>query len=182
MSDFFSSLNDAHAAELHAAPIFFVATAPRAGRINLSPKGGDSLRVLSPVTVAWLDMTGSGNETAAHLLDDGRITLMVCSFTRTANILRLYGHARSVQPADAEWGGLIGHFPETPGTRQIFVMAIESVQTSCGYAVPLMELVTPRETLRKFALNRGEAGLARYRACNLTSIDGLPTGLTNYEE
>lgn len=182
MSDFFPSLEPAHVAELEAAPVFFVATAPRQGRINLSPKGGDTLRALSPVTVAWLDMTGSGNETAAHLLDDGRITLMACSFTRRTNILRLYGHARSVQPADAEWPALISHFLETPGTRQIFVMTVESVQTSCGYAVPVMELVTPRDTLHKWARNRGEAAVARYRARNLTSIDGLPTGLTNYEE
>lgn len=180
MAEFFQSLDPKHEALLAAAPVYFVATAPKDGRINLSPKGMDTLRVISPTEVAYLDLTGSGNETAAHLLDDGRITLMVCSFDRTAMILRLYGKGRSVQPADAQWAELVARFPQTPGTRQIVVIAIDSVQTSCGYAVPVMDVVRERDTLRKYAANLGEDAMLEMRAKTLHSIDGLPTGLTNY--
>ena len=177
MADFFDKLEPAHAQMLTDAPLYFVATAAAEGRINLSPKGYDTLRVLSPETVAYLDLTGSGNETAAHLLQVNRITLMVCSFNRNALILRVYGSARSVKPGDAEWPELIAQFDELPGTRQIFVISVESVQTSCGYAVPQMEVVAERETLIKYAENKGPEGLADYRQQkNLFSIDGFPTG------
>lgn len=178
MAQFFDALEPDHEKALADAPVFFVATAAPQGRINLSPKGMDTLRVLSPSQIAYLDLTGSGNETAAHILADNRITLMICSFTRTALILRVYGRARSVQPGDAEWGGLIGHFPDIAGTRQIFVIDVESVQTSCGYAVPQMELRAERQTLVKWAENKGQQGLTEYRFTkNQVSIDGLPTGL-----
>lgn len=180
MADFFTALEPRHEALLAAAPVYFIATAPKDGRINLSPKGMDTLRVISPAEVAYLDLSGSGNETAAHLLDDGRITLMVCSFDRTAMILRLYGHGRSVQPADAGWADLLAHFPDIPGTRQIIRINIDSVQTSCGYAVPVMDVVRERDTLRKYAASLGEDALLEKRARNLQSIDGLPTGLSNY--
>ncbi|MGD9810182.1 MAG: pyridoxamine 5'-phosphate oxidase family protein [Sphingobium sp.] len=179
MAQFFSSLEPDHEQELLAAPVFFVASAPKNGRINLSPKGMDTLRVLSPNRIAYLDLTGSGNETAAHLKEDDRITLMVCSFTRKALILRVYGHARNVQPGEQEWGDLIAHFDEIPGTRQIFVIEVDSVQTSCGYAVPQMELVAERQTLRKWAEGQSDEQLRDYRARkNSTSIDGHPTGIT----
>lgn len=180
MAEFFSALEPQHSEALASAPVFFVATAPKEGRINLSPKGMDTLRVLSPTRIAYLDLTGSGNETAAHLLENDRITLMICSFTRTAQILRVYGHAHNVQPSDAGWDALISHFSPIAGTRQIFVIDVDCVQTSCGYAVPQMELVAERQTLVKWAEGKGADGLAEYRSAkNTLSIDGLPTGLQN---
>ena len=178
MAEFFSELTESHRNALETAPVFFVATAPSEGRINLSPKGMDSLRVLSPSQIAYLDLTGSGNETAAHLMENERITLMVCSFTRTALILRVYGKAKNVQPGDEEWDTLLARFPAMAGTRQIFVIDIESVQTSCGYAVPQMEMVAERQTLLKWAKGQSDEGLAEYRSRkNMVSIDGRPTGL-----
>lgn len=178
MAQFFPALEPAHEQMLAEAPMFFVATAAADGRVNVSPKGLDTLRVLSPEQLAYLDLTGSGNETAAHLLQINRITLMICSFTRTALILRVYGTARSVQPGDGEWDALLANFPQIPGTRQIFVIDIETVQTSCGYAVPQMELVAHRDTLVKWAQNKGPQELSAYRAeKNLLSIDSYPTGL-----
>ena len=177
MAEFFPSLEPAHEELLTMAPLFFVATAAAEGRVNLSPKGLDTLRVLSPTRLAYLDLTGSGNETAAHILQCNRITLMVCSFTRSAMILRIYGKARSVQPGDDEWDALLAQFPEIPGTRQIFVIEVETVQTSCGYAVPQMELVAHRQTLVKWAEAKTPQELQEYRTKNnLTSIDSYPTG------
>ncbi len=178
MAEFFTALEQSHREALESAPVYFVATAPAQGRINLSPKGMDSLRVLGPTRIAYLDLTGSGNETAAHLLENDRITLMICSFTRNALILRVYGRGRSIQPGDAEWDDLIAHFPVIAGTRQIFSIDVETVQTSCGYAVPQMELVAERQTLVKWAEGKGDEGLADYRSTkNMVSIDGMPTGL-----
>lgn len=180
MAEFFDALEPAHEEALESAPVFFVATAASEGRINLSPKGMDSLRVLSQKQIAYLDLTGSGNETAAHILANNRITLMICSFTRKALILRIYGQARSVKPRDADWQELRSQFGDFPGVRQIFVIDIDSVQTSCGYAVPQMELVAERQTLVKWAEGKGEDGLIDYRKTkNTVSIDGLPTGLNS---
>jgi len=178
MAEFFSALEPKHEDALRAAPVFFVATAPRDGRINLSPKGMDTLRVLSPTQIAYLDLTGSGNETAAHLRVDNRITLMICSFTRNALILRAYGKARNIQPGEDEWDELLPHFTDIAGSRQIFVIDVETVQTSCGYAVPEMELVAERQTLRKWAEGKAPEQLNEYRTLkNSVSIDGLPTGI-----
>lgn len=129
--------------------LFFVATAPLSaeGRINLSPKGGDCLRVLSPHQVAYLDVHGSGNETAAHLLENGRATLMFCAFEGEPNILRLYGQGRVVLPGQAEWDGLAAQFTLYPNTRQIFVFEITRVQTSCGFGVPLYDYQGERTEL-----------------------------------
>jgi len=178
MAEIFAALEQSHREALEAAPVYFVATAPAEGRINLSPKGMDSLRVLSPTRLAYLDLTGSGNETAAHLLENDRITLMIYSFNRNALILRVYGRGRSVQAGDSEWDCLIGKFPAIAGIRQIFSIDVETVQTSCGYAVPQMELIAERQTLVKWAEGKGEQGLADYRSTkNMVSIDGMPTGL-----
>jgi len=158
-------------------PIFFVASAPLSGEghVNLSPKGQDCLRVFSPQQVGYLDLTGSGNETAAHLAENGRITLMFCAFQGAPRILRLYGTGRVVVPASADWAALRPHFPAMPGARQIIVADIHRVQTSCGMAVPLLDYVAPRENLHIWAAAKGEDGLAAYRAeKNHTSIDGLP--------
>lgn len=160
-----------------AQPLFFVATAPLAadGHVNLSPRGLDTFRVLGPREVAWLDLTGSGNESAAHLAENGRITVMFCAFSGPARILRLYGRGRVVLPGDAAWEDLRQHFPELPGVRQMVRVAVERVQTSCGYGVPLMELAGQRDELTAWAQRKGDAGIADYRRRNNTvSIDGLP--------
>ena len=179
MAEFFDALNDKHIAMITAQPVFFVATAAAEGRINLSPKGYDAFRVLSPARVAYLDLGGSGNATHAHLAADqadaGRITLMFCNFQQPALILRIYGRGRAVLPQDAEWEALAAHFALLPGTRQIFEIAVESVQTSCGYGVPLMHLETERETLVKYHRQADPAAWEAKTAGRTRSIDGLPT-------
>lgn len=142
----------------------------------------DSLRVLSDSRVAYLDLTGSGNETAAHLKHDGRMTLMFCSFGADPQILRLYGRGRSVRRQDAEWDELRPRFPDLPGERQLIVLDVEAVQTSCGYAVPRFDYLGERDTLARWAEKKGAAGLTDYwREKNQLSIDGLPTGLMEDE-
>ena len=140
MAEMFDELELAHEQALTTAP---------QGRVNLSPKGMDTLRVLSPKKITCLDLIGSGNKTAAHALIDDRITLLFCSFGRSALILRIYGHARSVEPRDAEWQDLRHRFGQFLGVRQIFVINMDAVQTPCGYSVPQMELVAERQTLVK---------------------------------
>lgn len=159
--------------------MFFTATAPLAGdgRINLSPKGMDTFRVLSESEVAYLDLTGSGNETAAHVHENGRLTIMFCSFDEKPLILRLYGRGELILPPDQQWDGLIGNFEQLPGQRQIIRLHIESVQTSCGFGVPLYAFRGERETLRQWGEKKGADGVLQYqRDKNHTSIDGLPTG------
>lgn len=158
--------------------IFFVATAPEEGRINLSPKGMDSIRVLDSNRIAWLNVTGSGNETAAHLLENPRITLMFCAFEGAPNILRIYGKAKAIYPKDEQWEKLEPLFPKIPGARQIFDIEIESAQTSCGMSIPFYEYVGEREQLIDWANEKGEEGIKTYwKERNTTSIDGNPTGL-----
>jgi hypothetical protein len=174
MSAFFDELTEKQAEFIAKQPVFFVATAAADARINLSPKGMDTFRVISPKTVIWLDYGGSGNETNAHLLADGRITVMFCAFDRPALILRLYGRARPVLPQDEDWGDYARHFTIERGVRQIFVMTVESTQESCGWAVPEMELKAERQTLRKYYVNEAaEERLAKYKVRD-RSIDGLP--------
>ncbi len=178
MARFYPALEDRHRDFIAAQKLFFTATAPADGRINLSPKGMDSLRVLNPKRVAYLDLTGSGNETAAHLWHDGRMTLMFCSFDAEPLILRLYGRGQTVRRQDAAWAELRRHFPALPGERQLIVLDIDSVQTSCGYAVPLFDYRGERDTLARWAEKKGPTGLLDYwREKNTVSIDGLPTGL-----
>lgn len=179
MADFSDTLSDDHVAMIARQPVYFVATAAEGARINLSPKGLDSFRVLGPDRVAWLDLGGSGNETNAHLLADGRITIMFCNWEQPALILRIYGRGRPVLPADAEFEGLAAHFALLPGTRQIFDVAVESVQTSCGWGVPLMEFERPRETLVKYHAQADPAKWAAKMSKRDRSIDGLPTRPTD---
>lgn len=183
MADFFEALNEKHIAMIAAQPVFFVASAAAEGRINLSPKGYDAFRVLSPTRVAYLDLGGSGNETHAHLAaeqaDQGRITLMFCNFQQPALILRIYGRGRAILPQDPEWEGLAAHFTLMPGTRQIFDIAVESVQSSCGWGVPFMTLESERDTLKKaHRQSDPEAWEAKMALCT-RSIDGLPTRATD---
>ncbi len=159
--------------------VFFVASAPLAadGHVNLSPKGLDCFRVLSPTRVAYLDLTGSGNETAAHLLENGRITFLFCAFDGRPLILRLYGEGRVIPLDSEEWDGLADLFPAYPGRRQIIVAEISRVQTSCGFAVPLMDFHGDRDTLIRWAEAKGDE-LPAYRAAkNSMSIDGLPASI-----
>lgn len=163
---------------IEAQHMFFVATAARDGRVNVSPKGLDSLRVLGPDRVVWLNGTGSGNETAAHLLDTPRMTLMFCAVEGKPLILRLYGTARAIHATDPEWDALIGLFPPLLGARNIFDLRIDLVQTSCGFGVPLYDHVGPRDLMRSWAETKGPDGIAAYQAKHNThSIDGFPTGL-----
>jgi hypothetical protein len=178
MARFYPALETKHRDFIAAQKLFFTASGAAGGRLNLSPKGMDSLRVLSDTRVAYLDLTGSGNETAAHLKHDGRMTMMWCSFDADPLILRLYGRGRAVRRQDAEWAELRRHFPALPGERQIIVLDIESVQTSCGYAVPRYLYTGGRDTLARWAEKKGAPGLLDYwREKNQVSIDGLPTGL-----
>jgi hypothetical protein len=179
VADFFDRLNDDHLAMIARQPVFFVATAAADGRINLSPKGYDCFRVLSPTRVAWLYLGGSGNETNAHLLADGRITMMFCNFRQPALVLRIYGRGEPVVPWDRGWEELAPHFTMLPGTRQIFDIAVESVQTSCGYGVPLMTLERERPTLLKHHARADPAEWAGKYRTRRTSIDGLPAKVTD---
>jgi len=179
MAQFFDELTEAHAAMIARQPVFFVATAAQDARINLSPKGYDAFRILSPKRVAYLDLGGSGNETNAHLLADGRITLMFCNFQQPALILRIYGTGTPVVPWDREWDELAPHFTMLPGTRQIFDIAVESVQTSCGYGVPLMTLERERPTLLKHHAKADPGDWAGKHKRRRQSIDGLPVKTTD---
>ncbi|MFM7404655.1 MAG: pyridoxamine 5'-phosphate oxidase family protein [Erythrobacter sp.] len=183
MADFTDTLTEKHIAMITAQPVFFVATAAAEGRINLSPKGYDAFRVLSPARVAYLDLGGSGNETHAHLAaaqaDAGRITLMFCNFQQPALILRIYGRGRAVLPQDAEWDALAAPFTLMPGTRQIFDIAVESVQTSCGWGVPFMTLEGERDTLKKAHRQSDPQAWEAKMALRTRSIDGLPTRATD---
>ncbi|WP_353082248.1 pyridoxamine 5'-phosphate oxidase family protein [Tessaracoccus lapidicaptus] len=163
---------------IEAQHLFFVATAARDGRVNVSPKGLDSLRVVDAHRVVWVNAVGSGNETAAHLLDHPRMTLMFCSFDAKPQILRLYGTARAVHRGDDGWDELLGLFPEFVGARNIFDVAVDLAQTSCGFGVPLMDFVSDRDTMSDWLVKKGDGGLRAYeRQHNLVSLDGLPTGL-----
>lgn len=180
MSEFTDALTPEHIAMIGGQSVFFVATAASEGRINLSPKGlSDTFRVLLPSRVAYLDLGGSGNETHAHLLADGRITIMMCNFEQPATILRIYARGRPVLPADPDWTELAAHFTLLPGTRQIFDLAVESVQTSCGWGVPLMQVDRQRETLVKYHAAQDPGEWAAKYGARTRSIDGLPARATD---
>ena len=161
-----------------AQPLFFVASAPlsEAGHVNVSPRGLDTFRVLGPREVAFIDLTGSGNETAAHVTENGRLTVMFCAFNGPPRILRLYGHGRVVLSEDAEWAQLRPLFPaELPGVRQILRLTVTRISTSCGYGVPLFQYLGQRDALDQWAQKKGPDGLAEYRQKkNVYSLDGLP--------
>lgn len=158
--------------------MFFTATAPQEGRLNLSPKGMDSFRILDEKHVAFLNWTGSGNETAAHLKENGRIIIMFCSFEGDPLIIRLYGQGRSIHSRDPEWEEFYPLFEETSGARQIILLEIETVQNSCGYSVPYYEYKGDREILKEWSQKKGKEGVQEYwKKKNQVSIDGLPTGI-----
>jgi hypothetical protein len=178
MAKFHEGLDAKLTAFIAAQPMFFIASATAEGRVNLSPKGLDAFRVLSPRRCAYLDITGSGAETAAHALAGGRATIMFCSFSRDPLVLRLFGRAHCGQPGTDLWRELADRFPALPGARQVVAFDIESVQTACGFGVPLMTLEGQRATMTDCWIAKGEDGAVEYqRRHNRVSIDGLPTGL-----
>lgn len=174
----YGEIDDELAAWISRQHVFFVASAPLGpqGHVNVSPRGLDSLRVIDPNRVAILDLTGSGNETAAHLKENGRLTVMFCAFEGEPLILRLYGEGEVVQTGDDDWDELHALFADpVPGERQIFHLMVTRVQTSCGYGVPLMDFVADRQRLTEWAADKGAEGIAQYqREKNARSIDGLP--------
>lgn len=178
MAKFFEQLNDTLREFIGRQHIFFHSSAPTQGRINLSPKGLDTFRILSDRQVAYLDLTGSECETAAHLAENGRLTIMFCSVQDQPLIVRLYGRGRVVHSRDDEWKVLRPHFPDVPGERQIIVLEIESIMTTCGFAVPLFDYQGEREQLIDFTCKMGPERMDAYRRQkNQVSIDGLPTHL-----
>lgn len=174
MATFFDEITDQQRARIEEQHMFFVATAPGKGRVNVSPKGMDSFRILDANTVAYLDLTGSGNETSAHLRDNGRITIMFCAFEGKPLIMRLFGQGRVVTEADAEWADLAPRFPDLPGTRQIMVIDVQQTQNSCGTGVPLYDYQGDRSALVDHWQELGPDGVRQYWADrNAHSIDGL---------
>ncbi|MBU7584335.1 MAG: pyridoxamine 5'-phosphate oxidase family protein [Nostoc sp. TH1S01] len=181
MAKLFDSITEELQEFIAAQNLFFVGTAPLSskGHVNLSPKGLDCLRILSPHRVAYLDLTGSGNETSAHLQENGRITFMFCAFAEPPRILRLYGKGYVILPSSPDWDSLYSVFPQIPGTRQIIVADIERVQSSCGFGVPLYEYQGQRQILVDWASKKGVEGVREYQQQkNRISIDGLPTPLS----
>ena len=178
MGDRYSALTDQHIEFIGNQHIFFVATAGAEGRVNLSPKGMDSFRVIDHSRVAWLNLTGSGNETAAHVLENGRMTVMFCSFDKQPLILRLYGQATTLHQRDEGWAEASALFPDYVSARQIFFLDLELVQGSCGYAVPYYELKGERPTLANWADKKGREGVEEYwKDNNTVSLDNKNTGI-----
>jgi hypothetical protein len=178
MAKIYTELDQTLRAFIGEQKIFFNASAPSSGRINMSPKGLDTFRILNDKLVGYIDLTGSENETAAHIAENGRLTLMFCSFAERPLILRLYGRGRVVRRQDPEWPELHQTFPSLPGERQIILLDIESILTTCGFAVPFYEYKGERSLLTEFACKKGEEGMEEYRhERNEQSLDGLPTYL-----
>ena len=178
MAKQYPEINDRQQQFIEAQKIFFVGTATADGRVNVSPKGMDSLRVLGGNRVAWLNVTGSGNETSAHVQENPRMTIMFAAFEGNPMIMRLYGTAKVIHRNDPEWAELLPLFDPIPGARQIFDLDVDIMQTSCGTAVPFFDFVAEREQLNASMSNRGEAGVKAYWAQkNQVSIDGKPTNI-----
>jgi hypothetical protein len=183
MGKVYQQLDEAIVGFIGRQHVFFVGTAPDSpdGHLNVSPKGLDTFRILGPKSVAYLDLTGSGIETVAHLRQNGRITIMFCAFEGRPLILRIYGRGRVVEPGDREWDGLIARFPEYPGARALVVVDMERIADSCGFAVPHYEYRGERSQLIDYARNKGSESLEQYRAQkNRASIDGI-AGLRSAE-
>ena len=178
MGQQYNQLSEQHIRFIAEQRIFFVGTATADSRVSVSPKGMDSLRVLDPGRVVWLNVTGSGNETAAHVQHNPRMTIMFCAFDGDPVIMRLYGTAKVIHNGDPEWAELLPLFKPLPGARQLFDVAIDLVQTSCGMAVPRYALVEDRELLNDWAAKKGQDGIERYWAeKNQNTIDGIPTNI-----
>jgi len=178
MAKQFEHLETDHQNFIAQQHMFFTASAGPDGRVNVSPKGMDSLYIAGPNRIMWLNLTGSGNETAGHILQNPRVTLMWCSFTKRPLILRAFGTARAIHPGDADWDSLKPHFPPHSGARQIFDMQVDMVQTSCGYAVPFMEFSRDRDTLQTVFDGQTDQQIRdTWVKDNAVTIDGKPTGI-----
>lgn len=179
MAKFYESITDELKDWMLDQKIYFTGTAAETGRVNVSPKGMDTFKILGPNQVAWLNLTGSGNETAAHLKLVNRITIMFCAFEGKPKILRLYGSAETIHEQDEKWNEYIGLFKEIRGARNIYVVNIDSLQTSCGFAVPLMDYKEDRQILGEWAETKEKTtGMKDYwEKKNVQSIDGFPTGI-----
>lgn len=178
----YGQITQEHREFIENQKLFFVCTSPLSaeGHINLSPKGFDCFRMLSPARVGYLDIVGSGNETSAHLQENGRITFMFCAFDGSPKILRLYGKGRTVLPIDDEWAELAQHFTILPATRQIIVADLFLVKSSCGFGVPLFDYTGERDHAFKWAEKKGQDGLEEYKKeKNRVSMDGLPAAIAN---
>lgn len=174
----FARIEDDHRRFIEAQRIFFVGSAAPEGRVNVSPKGMDSLRVMDPNRILWRNLTGSGNETAGHLRQANRITLMWCGFETRPLILRCYGTARTIHPRDAEWDTLDAAFEPALGARQLYDVTVDLVQTSCGYGVPFFDYAGERDTLTRWTEDKGAAGIRAYWAeRNALTLDGAETGI-----
>lgn len=172
----FTELSKEHIKFIEAQKIYFIGTAAENGKVNISPKGGDSLRVLNTKTVAWLNLTGSGNETSAHVLKNPRMTIMFSAFEGKPLILRLYGSAKVLHITDVEWKSYISLFPESVASRQIFLLEIDLIQSSCGMSVPLFEYKADRNELAEWSKKQGKEGIEKYWVNkNQTSLDGFET-------
>lgn len=178
MGQKYTEISEKHSQFIAEQKIFFVGTAAETGRVNISPKGMDSLRILGKDRVIWLNVTGSGNETSAHIQKNSRMTLMFCAFVGNPVILRLYGNARVIHHNELEWEDLFKLFDPIPGARQIFDLSVDLVQTSCGMAIPNFDYVEDRDLLRNWAQKKGDEGLKQYwEEKNQVSIDGFPTNI-----
>jgi len=163
---------------IEAQKIFFVGTATENSRINISPKGMDSLKIINKNRVIWLNVTGSGNETSAHIQENSRMTIMFSAFEGSPMILRLYGNAKVIHKNDTEWNELFPLFNSLPGARQIFDLTVDLVQTSCGMAVPFFDYAGEREQLKDWAVKKGDKGIKEYwKQKNQFSLDGKPTNI-----
>ncbi len=177
MGKIYPEIDDALETWIGGQPLFFVATAPldAAGLVNVSPRGHDTFSVLGPRRVGWVDYTGSGIETVAHLQENGRICVMFASFDHRPRIVRLHGHGQVRQPGHPDYADVTSRHPVHPGTRAVIVVDVERISDSCGFGVPVMELVSERDLLRLSAQKKGTEQMAAYRAeKNASSIDGLP--------
>jgi len=176
----FTTITAEHKTFIKNQKLFFVGTAPKEGKINISPKGMDSFRVLDDNTIVWLNLTGSGNETAAHLQEDDRMTILFCAFEGKPYILRLYGNAIAIHPKDEKWEELFSLFSANLGARQIMLMRVELIQKSCGYSIPLFEYQEERSILDNWTNKKGIEGIKNYWSeRNSISLDGKSTGIMN---
>ena len=177
MGTIYSTIDDTVRKFIETQPVFFVGSAPLdpSGHVNISPKGLDTLRILGPRTIAYLDLTGSGIETVSHLKENGRIVLMFCAFEGPPKILRMHGLGRVIEPGQAEFASLASQFPEHEGKRSVILIQVARISDSCGFGVPLLKYEAQRSQLTAWACNRGPEKLRAYRQeKNSESIDGLP--------
>ena len=179
MGSQFEKLNDKHINFILHQNIFFVGTAGYDGFVNISPKGMDTFKVIDNENIIWLNLTGSGNETASHILENNRMTIMFCSFDKTPTILRLYGDACVIHHKNNLWSDYISFFPNYSGSRQIFKLNIKLVLKSCGYGVPYYDFKGHRDTLIKWSDSKGDGGIKKYwQEKNRQNLNGKPTGIS----